>query len=248
MFLSVAALQYHRVFGSVFRLLSSFLRQSYLGAFLLLTSGLLLSERAQAQAGAPNPTVRVSGTISTAATRQPIPGATVIVQRTRRGVASNVEGDFLITALPNDTLLFRALGFKSKRFALSNTSLSQLVVQVALVRDSVKLSEVRVTADRPDRASINRALRNIKRPAPAVVKVPKRPAPPKPLFAVDSAAPKAGKPTIAESNVDWLYDQFSHEGKERRKLEAAKAAEAAEKARQTRSQYNKAFRDNRGYE
>jgi predicted secreted protein len=48
--------------------------------------------------------------------------------------------------------------------------------------------------------------------------------------------------------VDWLYDQFSHEGKERRKMEAVKAAEAAEKARQARSQYNKAFRDNRGYE
>jgi hypothetical protein len=112
----------------------------------------------------------------------------------------------------------------------------------------VKLSEIRVTADRPDRASINRALRNIKRPAPPVVKVPKRPAKPKPLFAVDSAAPKAEKPTIAESNVDWLYDQFSHEGKERRKMEAVKAAEAAEKARQARSQYNKAFRDNRGYE
>jgi hypothetical protein len=122
------------------------------------------------------------------------------------------------------------------------------VVQVALVRDSVKLSEVKVTADRPDRASINRALRNIKRPTPPVVKVPKRPAKPKPLFAVDSTAPKAEKPTVAESNVDWLYDQFSHEGKERRKMEAVKAAEAAEKARQARSQYNKAFRDNRGYE
>jgi hypothetical protein len=31
-------------------------------------------------------------------------------------------------------------------------------------------------------------------------------------------------------------------------MEAVKAAEAAEKARQARSQYNKAFRDNRGYE
>ena len=214
----------------------------------MIISSLLLSQMALAQAGAPTPTVRVSGTISAATTREPIPGATVQVQRTRRGVASNVEGDFLITALPTDTLLFRALGFKPKRFALNGTTLSQLVVQVALVRDSVKLSEVKVTADRPDRASINRALRNIKRPAPPVVKVPKRPAPPKPLFAVDSAAPKAEKATIAESNVDWLYDQFSHEGKERRKLEAVKAAEAAEKARQTRSQYNKAFRDNRGYE
>ena len=219
-----------------------------LGLFLLIVTSLLFSREGRAQAGAPNPTVRVSGTISAAATREPIPGATVVVQRTRRGVASNVEGDFLITALPTDTLLFRALGYKPKRFALSGTTLSQLVVQVALVRDSVKLSEVKVTADRPDRASINRALRNIKRPAPPVVKVPKRPAKPKPLFAVDSTAPKAEKPTITESNVDWLYDQFSQEGKQRRKMEAVKAAEAAEKARQTRSQYNKAFRDNRGFE
>jgi hypothetical protein len=226
----------------------SFLFPPQLGVLLLIVSGLLLGQEARAQAGAPNPTVRVSGTISAAATREPIPGATVQVQRTRRGVASDVEGDFLITALPSDTLLFRALGFKPKRFALSGTTLSQLVVQVALVRDSVKLSEVKVTADRPDRASINRALRNMKRPAPPVVKVPKRPAKPKPLFAVDSTAPKAEKPNVAESNVDWLYDQFSQEGKQRRKMEAVKAAEAAEKARQARSQYNKAFRDNRGYE
>ncbi|MGI4862359.1 MAG: carboxypeptidase-like regulatory domain-containing protein [Janthinobacterium lividum] len=230
------------------RLLISSFHPPQVAAFLLVISSFLLSWQAQAQAGAPNPTVRVSGTISTAATREPIPGATVQVQRTRRGVASNVEGDFLLTALPTDTLLFRALGYKPKRFALNGTTLSQIVVQVALVRDSVKLSEVKVIADRPDRASINRALRNMKRPAPPVVKVPKRPAPPKPLFAVDSAAPKAEKPTIAESNVDWLYDQFSHDGKERRKLEGAKAAEAAEKARQARSRYNRAFRDNRGYE
>ena len=226
----------------------SYLFPPRLGVLLLIVSGLLCSREVWAQAGAPNPTVRISGTISAAATREPIVGATVLVMRTHRGVASNVEGDFLITALPNDTLLFRALGFKSKRFALSNTSLSQLVVQVALVRDSVRLSEVRVTADRPDRASINRALRNIKRPTPPVVKVPKRAPPPKPLFAVDSAAPKAESPNIAESNVDWLYDQFSHEGKERRKMEAVKATEAAEKARKARSQYNKAFRDNHGYE
>jgi len=228
-------------------LISSFSVPPYLGFLLLVVGSLLASRPAWAQAGAPSPTVRVSGTISAAGTREPIPGATVMVQRTRRGVAANVDGD-LITALPSDTLLFRALGFKPKRFALNGTSLSQLGVQVALVRDSVKLSEIRVTADRPDRASINRALRNIKRPAPPVVKVPKKAPPPKPLFAVDSAAPKAEKPTIAGSNVDWLYDQFSHEGKERRKMEAVKAAEAAEKARQARSQYNKAFRDNRGYE
>lgn len=230
------------------RLHLSFLFPHQLRFFLLIFSCLLLSHRGRAQAGAPTTTVRVSGTISAAGSREPIPGATVQVQRTRRGVAANVEGDFLVTALATDTLLFRALGFKAKRFALNSTTLSQLVIQVALVRDSVKLSEVRVTADRPDRASINRALRNMKRPSPPVVKVPKRAPKPKPLFAVDSTAPRAEAPTISGSNVDWLYEQFSRQGKEHRKLESVKAADAAEKARQARDQYNKAFRNNQGYE
>ena len=207
-----------------------------------------MASPAWGQAGSPSPTVRVSGRVSAAGSRQPIPGASVQVQRTHRGVAASAEGDFLVTALATDTLLFRAIGYKPHRLALGGTSLSQLVVQIALVRDSVQLGEVRVTADRPDRASINRALRNIKRPAPPVVKVPKRPAKPKPLFAVDSAAPQAQKPTISGSNVDWLYDQFSREGKQRRKMEQIKAQEAAQKAQQRRTEYNKAFRDNRGYE
>jgi hypothetical protein len=193
-----------------------------LASLLLLLGGLLLQRQALAQAGAPSPTVRISGTVSAAGTREPIPGATVQVQRTRRGVAADIQGDFLVTALPTDTLLFRAVGFKSKRFALNNTTLSQLVVQIAMVRDSVKLSEVRITADRPPK--------------------------PKPLFAVDSTAPKAEAPTISGSNVDWLYDQFSRQGKERRKVEALKANEAAEKAYEKRKQYNRAFKDNRGYE
>ena len=214
----------------------------------LLLNALLLAGNARAQAGSPAPTVRVSGTVSVAGTRQPIAGATVLVQRTRRGVATDAQGDFLVTALPTDTLLFRALGFKPHRLVLGGTALSQLVVQVALVRDSVQLGEVRVTGDRPDRASINRALRNIKRPAPVVVAVPKKAPRPKPLFAVDSAAPKALPPNIATSNVDWLYEQFSREGKQRRKVEQLKAQDAAEKARQQRAQYNKAFQNNRGYE
>ena len=225
----------------------SFLFPPQLGVLLLVVSGFLFSREARAQAGAPNATVRVSGTISAAATREPIPGATVQVQRTRRGVASDVEGDFLITALPTDTLLFRALGFKPQRMPLGGSGLSQLVVRIMLVRDSVQLGNVQVTADRPDRAIINRALRNMKRPKPPVVSGVKRPPKPKPLFAVDSTAPKAPIPTIA-SPVSLLYDQFSREGKQRRKMEEIEAELKAEKARKARAEYNKAFRDNRGYE
>ncbi|MGI4871827.1 MAG: carboxypeptidase-like regulatory domain-containing protein [Janthinobacterium lividum] len=214
----------------------------------LLLSALLAAGSAWAQAGRPAPTVRISGTITAASTRQPIPGATVQIQRTRLGVSADGEGNFLIPALATDTLLFRAVGYKPHRLALSGTTLSQLVVQIALVRDSVQLGEVRVIADRPDRAIINRALRNIKRPPPPVVTIPKKAPKPKPLFAVDSTAPQAEKPDIATSNVDWIYDQFSREGKQRRKVEALKAQEAAEKARKARADYNKAFLDNRGYQ
>lgn len=204
--------------------------------------------RAWGQAGSPPPVVRVSGTVSVAGSRDPVPGTTVQVLRTRRGVAANAQGDFLVTALATDTILFRAVGFKPHLLALGGTSLSQLVVQIALVPEPVQLSEVKVTADRPDRASINRALRNIKRPAPPVVKIPKKAPPPKPLFPVDTTGPKVVAPSIATSNVDWLYEQFSREGKQRRKVEQLKAQEAAEKAQKARTEYNKAFKDNQGYE
>lgn len=193
------------------------------------------------------PTVRVSGTVTAAGTRQPVQGAVVQVQRTRSGVVTNATGGFAVDALPTDTVQFRALGFKTQRLPLGGTGLSQFVVRIQLVRDSVRLGEVQVTSDRPDRADINKALRNIKRPKPPVVSGAKRPPKPKPLFAVDSTAPKKPTPTIA-SPVSLLYDQFSREGKQRRKMEELEAEQKAEKARKAKAEYNKAFKDNRGYE
>ena len=209
----------------------------------LLAALWLLAGPARAQAQE----VRVSGSVTAAGTRQPVPGATVQVQRTRRGVVTSPAGEFAVEALATDTVLFRALGYKAQQLPLGGTGLSQLVVRIQLVRDSVRLGEVQVTADRPDRAIINRALRNLKRPKPPVVSAVKRPPKPKPLFAVDSTAPKAPVPTIA-SPVSLLYDQFSREGKQRRKMEQIELEQKAEKARKARADYNKAFRDNRGYD
>ena len=214
------------------------------GRWLLVAAGLGLAGAAQAQAPA---TVRVSGSVAAADTRQPVPGATVQVQRTRRGTITTATGDFGLDALPTDTILFRALGYKVQRLPLGGIGISQLVVRIQLVRDSVRLAEVQVTADRPDRAIINRALRNIRRPVPPVTSGAKRPPKPKPLFAVDSTAPKNPVPTI-QSPVSLIYDQFSREGKQRRKMEEIESRLKAEKARKAREQYNKAFRDNRGYE
>lgn len=206
----------------------------------LLVAVVLLAPAASAQ-------VRVTGTVSDAGTRKPIAGASVVIQRTSRGTTANNEGDFSISAGSTDTLIFRAVGFKAQRLPLGGTGLSQLIVQIKLRQDTIQLGEVRVQEGRPDRATINRALRNIKRPSTAPTSAVKRPPAPKPLFAVDSAAPKAPVPTLANP-VSLIYEQFSREGQQRRKMEEIQAQEAAEKARKARMKYNKNFKDNRGYE
>ncbi|MBD2715897.1 carboxypeptidase-like regulatory domain-containing protein [Microvirga sp. STR05] len=209
----------------------------FLAGFVLL---LLFSGTARAQ-------VRVSGSVLEAGTGRSIPGAAVIVQGTGRGTVADPEGDFRIDVGNRDTLVFRAVGFKTRRVPMGNTGLSQLVIQVAMMRDSVMLGEVRVTEGRPDRAAINRALRNINRPSTAPASAVKRPPAPRPLFPVDTIAPRAVVPTLA-SPVSLIYEQFSRAGKERRKMEEIQAQEAAEKAQKARLKYNKNFRDNRGYE
>ncbi|WP_460623099.1 carboxypeptidase-like regulatory domain-containing protein [Hymenobacter tenuis] len=191
--------------------------------------------------------IRVTGSVSDASTKKPIPGASVVVQRTKLGIMADQEGEFSISANSTDTLLFRAVGFKAVRLPLGGSGLSQLIVHIKLQQDTVLLGEVRVTEGRPDRATINKALRNIKRPSTAPTSAVKRPPAPKPMFPVDSAAPKAPVPTLA-SPVSLIYEQFSRAGKERRKMEEIQAEEAAKKAQQARRKYNTNFKDNRGYE
>lgn len=78
-------------------------------------SGLLVIRRAEAQAAGPPARLRISGTVSDAGSRRPLPGATVRVQRTWQGTAADAQGHFLLTARPTDTLLVRALGYKPQQ-------------------------------------------------------------------------------------------------------------------------------------
>ncbi|WP_167856499.1 carboxypeptidase-like regulatory domain-containing protein [Hymenobacter metallicola] len=190
--------------------------------------------------------VRVSGTVSGSKDRKAIPGAAVFVQGTNRGTVANNEGDFTITVSNTDTLLFRAVGFKPQRLPLGGTGLSQIIVQIYMQRDSIQLGEVRIQEGRPDRAVINRALRNVRRPTPPPNAVRRAP-PPKPLFPVDTIAPRMPVPTIA-SPVSLIYDQFSREGYQRRKMEEIQAQQKALQAEKERQKYNRNFKDNRGYE
>jgi hypothetical protein len=219
--------------------LAQFVRRFFLLSAFLVLLLVLLSTAASAQ-------LRVSGTISTLAGRKPIPGAAVLIQGTNRGTVANNEGDFAIEVANTDTLMFRAVGFKPQRLPLGRTGLAQIIVQIYMVRDSILLGEVRIQSGRPDRVEINRALRNVRRPAPST-NVVRRPPPPKPLFPIDTIAPKAPVPTL-ESPISLIYDQFSRAGQERRKMEAIEAEKRALEAEKARKKYNRNFKDNRGYE
>lgn len=188
--------------------------------------------------------VRVTGTVSEKETRQFIPGATVwnVSQKTRS--VADATGRFNVSVGATDTLEFRALGFAAQRVLLGGTGLTQMVVQVRLIRASILLGEVTVREGRPDEALINRALRNMKRPTPPVVSQVKRPPKPKPLFAVDSTAPKLPQPSI-EDPIGLLYEQFSRAGRQRRKLAEILAKQRLEAAQQKFRHDNPNSQENR---
>jgi hypothetical protein len=212
----------------------------------LFVMGCLLNSLlpARAQTGQAAAWVRVSGTVSDAGTKLLLPGVAVRIRRTRQGGVTTAQGNFLLTASPTDTLIFQAVGYQPYLLQLPGAFLSQLVVQVRLQRDTIRLREVRVTADRVDRTAVNRALRNLKRPALPPVKGPQRPPKPKPFFAVDSTPPPPPPPSGAEIGV--IYDHFSRSGRERRKMQQVKAQAAQQKARQRVLEHS--MKDNQGYE
>ena len=61
-------------------------------------------------AGAARAQVRVTGTVSDADTRKPVPRATVLLQGKGQGVIASDQGDFSLNATARDTLVFQALG------------------------------------------------------------------------------------------------------------------------------------------
>ncbi|WP_162052912.1 carboxypeptidase-like regulatory domain-containing protein [Pontibacter pamirensis] len=185
--------------------------------------------------------IRLSGTVVEPDRTTPVPGATIVKVSTSLGVLSDEQGQFKIDVSQSDTLLIRAVGFKPLLYLPSKLPVSELRVNIVLQEDSIMLGEVEVTS-RPSQEMIDRALRNMKRGQASQTKKPGyipglEPPPP----------PPAPAPTIA-SPIGLMYDMFSKEGKERRKLEELKQLEELERRRKEEEDYNRFFKDNRGYE
>lgn len=86
--------------------------------------------------------IQVSGRITAAEEREPLPGVSVIIEGTTSGTVTDLDGRYSIQAPANGTLLFSYIGFSSQTVAINNRS----VVDVSLASDVRQLGEVVVTA------------------------------------------------------------------------------------------------------
>ncbi len=87
--------------------------------------------------------IAVSGQVTDAQSKEPMPGVNVLVKGTTVGAVTNTEGRYAITAPdPNGTLVFSNVGFTSQEVPINNRS----VINVAMAADVKALSEVVVTA------------------------------------------------------------------------------------------------------
>lgn len=87
---------------------------------------------AEAQSG------MVTGVVTSAEDGESIPGASILVEGTSRGVVTDVDGKFSIEAASNEVLAISFLGFVTQRVEVGN----QTTINVSMPIDAVSLDEV----------------------------------------------------------------------------------------------------------
>ncbi|MBC7919727.1 MAG: TonB-dependent receptor [Ferruginibacter sp.] len=126
-----------------------------LALFLL---GASLSESASAMLPGPNPTrhpntfataypgragrtqrfASVTGTVTDALSKEPLPGVSVRILGTTNGTTTNAEGKYNLEVAENATLVFSYIGYKTQQTAVGNRQ----VLDIGLEQDLQGLSEV----------------------------------------------------------------------------------------------------------
>lgn len=85
---------------------------------------------------------QVTGKVTDAETGDPLPGVTVMIEKSTRGVTTDVDGSFEIRAASTDKLVFSFLGMESQTIEVKN----QTFIEVALLPATSELEEVTIVA------------------------------------------------------------------------------------------------------
>lgn len=86
--------------------------------------------------------VQVRGKVTDAETGDPLPGVTILVDKSTRGVTTDMDGTFEIRVTPADKLVFSFLGMVSQTVEVGD----QRYIEVALVTTASELEEVTIVA------------------------------------------------------------------------------------------------------
>ena len=79
----------------------------------------------------------VTGSVTDAETKMPLPGASVVEKGTGNGTITNVAGEFSIQIEKGKTLLFSSIGYVTQELIITNSA-----IQVALQQDNSVLDEI----------------------------------------------------------------------------------------------------------
>ena len=85
---------------------------------------------------------QIKGKVTSAEDGSPLPGASVVIKGTSTGTATNINGDFTISASPDATLLISSVGFVTQEIAVAG----QTVINVVMEVEALEVDEVVVTA------------------------------------------------------------------------------------------------------
>jgi TonB-linked SusC/RagA family outer membrane protein len=82
--------------------------------------------------------IKITGTISDSTDNLPIPGASILIKGTSKGLSADFDGNYTIEANKGDILQFSSIGFKTMEVIVKN----QTIINVVLEGDVQSLDEV----------------------------------------------------------------------------------------------------------
>lgn len=86
--------------------------------------------------------LEVSGTVTDAATQQPMPGVNILVKGTTAGTTTDAKGRYTLATREDDVLIFSFIGYASQEVAVRGRSM----IDVILSEDIVSLKDVVINA------------------------------------------------------------------------------------------------------
>ncbi len=103
--------------------------------------------------------IQVSGTVTDAADGTGLPGVSVLVKGTTTGTATDANGNYSLSADPNATLVFSAIGYTTQEIAVNNQS----TINLSMGEDVASLSEIVVVGyGEQEKKDVTGALATIK--------------------------------------------------------------------------------------